>query len=347
MMDAPLCRNLSEVRSLAQAMDRAQVENYEMRIPQALKDRHNVVGIAQAVRFGACRAFHAAIGADKKGKEMLLRVRLTWRPGVRVARAVAEDRTEELSVDEMQILQKARRILPKDILSWPEIERERWIHDWLCKNIVYRGAADELSDNIYDRNCSAIGAMLDGQANCQGYSDAFYMLGSLAGLTVNIQIGSERSPHAWNVIRLGGRWYILDVTFNDSASEPLGVPFYHVFNVPITHVKGLRDWDRGSASVPVTETSEEMLFHHRWACVSDDWKTLARYCAEQARKGEKFAWGLYTGGDCTDDCKEFRAALHELVPAKHDNFATYPRNRNGRCYILVQWNEEKPKQGKK
>lgn len=340
-MNAPLCRKLGEVRSLAQAMDRAQVDSFEMRIPQALKDERSVVSIAQAVRFGACRALHAAISADQQGSELLLRVRLTWRPGVRVARAAAEARTEELSADEKQLWEKACRILPADIREKPEIERERWIHDWLCGHVTYRGAADELSDNIYDRNCSAIGAMLDGQANCQGYADAFYMLGTMAGLTVNIQIGTEGRPHAWNVIRLDGKWYILDVTFDDSAGIDTGEPHYYMFNVGRDLVEGLREWDRWAASAAVAHTSDKWFYRQRgWGVKTNDLSALASFCAVKGLKGEKTAWAVYTGKEVKDGAIEKAvAAAGKGLP--YESVSIQNKRRGGMIYVTVHWNDEK------
>lgn len=348
MMNAPLCRNLDEVRCLAQAMDRAQVDSYEMRIPKELRQSCTTVNIAQAVRFGAGRALHAAISADKLGDELLLRVKLTWRPGVRVARAVAEGCTEDLSVDETQLLGTARRILPKDILQRPEIERERWIHDWLCDRVTYRGAADELSDNIYDRNCSAIGAVLDGQANCQGYSDAFYMLGAMAGLTVNIQIGVAGGNHAWNVIRLDGKWYILDVTFDDSAQIPTGEPHYYMFNVGCDLMKGVREWDRRAASAAVAETSDMWFYRQRgWGFRTNDLNSLASYCAMKGLKGEKTVWTVYTGKDVKDAVIQ-KALVDASAGLPYETLSVNYRRQDGLVYVTVHWNdkEKKTKGGK-
>lgn len=347
-MDAPLCRNLDEVRSLAQAMDRAQVDSFEIRIPRVLKDKYSAVNIAQAVRFGACRALHAAISADQQGRELLLRIRLTWRPGVRVARAAAEDRTEELSVDEMQLLAKARRILPADIRNKPEIERERWIHDWLCAHVTYRGAAEELSDNIYDRTCSAIGAVLDGLANCQGYSDAFYMLGAMAGLTVNIQIGKAGGNHAWNVIRLDGKWYILDVTFDDSARIPSGEPIYYMFNVGRDLMEGVREWDRRAASAAVAETSDMWFYRQKdWGFKTDDLDALAGFCAMKGRKGERVAWTVYTGKAVKEKTIE-KAVVAASAGLPYESVSIQCRHQGGMIYVTVHWNDKgkKAKGGK-
>jgi len=63
------------------------------------------------------------------------------------------------------------------------------------------------------RFVTAIGALLDGKANCQGYSDAFYMLGRIGGT-------ANGGLHEWNTITYGDRkTYFIDVTAGDDAIQ--------------------------------------------------------------------------------------------------------------------------------
>ena len=66
---------------------------------------------------------------------------------------------------------------------------------------------------------TCIGAILDGKANCQGYTDAFYLLCNLAGIETHKVFGSAGEGHCWNAVRLDGWQYTVDVTFNDSYIE--------------------------------------------------------------------------------------------------------------------------------
>ena len=95
------------------------------------------------------------------------------------------------------------------------------IHDWLCANVRY------LDDKITDEDDNAIGAILNGEANCDGYADAFYLIGSLAGLNVRYQHGDsldqsrsgyEDMSHLWNVLEIGGLWRMVDVTWDDEEN---------------------------------------------------------------------------------------------------------------------------------
>lgn len=60
---------------------------------------------------------------------------------------------------------------------------------------------------------SGVSALTDRQANCQGFSDALYLLGTLSGIPMGFQCGrNPRGPHLWNVARTDGRWFAVDAT---------------------------------------------------------------------------------------------------------------------------------------
>ena len=68
-------------------------------------------------------------------------------------------------------------------------------NDWLVESVTYDDEADDCQD--------AYGALIGGRAHCMGYSDAFYLLGTLAGLDVNYISGyAYGGGHAWNTVRL-------------------------------------------------------------------------------------------------------------------------------------------------
>ena len=63
-------------------------------------------------------------------------------------------------------------------------------------------------------------------ADCDGYSDAFYLVGTLAGLKIRFQHGNAKNTgfygfldsttHMWNLIELNGTWRLVDLTWDDS-----------------------------------------------------------------------------------------------------------------------------------
>lgn len=66
------------------------------------------------------------------------------------------------------------------------------------------------------------GALVEGYAVCGGYSNAYKILGLMAGLDVRYVPGytSARENHAWNLVKIDGKFYHTDVTWNDLDREP-------------------------------------------------------------------------------------------------------------------------------
>ena len=91
------------------------------------------------------------------------------------------------------------------------------IHDWLCDNVEYD------SDGGSDQRRTAYDAIVNGKAVCQGYSNALYRLLLEAGVDNRIVFGKgvESSgatmPHTWNIVDLYGKYYYVDVTWDDST----------------------------------------------------------------------------------------------------------------------------------
>ena len=83
------------------------------------------------------------------------------------------------------------------------------IHDYICNNVDY--AYNSTEEQIY----TAYGALCTGKAVCQGYAVLFYRLCKEAGLSVRIISGTGNGgPHAWNIVRIGSKYYNVDCTWD-------------------------------------------------------------------------------------------------------------------------------------
>ena len=89
------------------------------------------------------------------------------------------------------------------------------VHNYLVDNIVYNSSNnDEISHTLY-------GALINKTAVCDGYAKAFkYILDNIGISCVEVcgiaqnSAGATES-HAWNDVLLDGRWYAVDVTWDD------------------------------------------------------------------------------------------------------------------------------------
>lgn len=156
-------------------------------------------------------------------------------PGDRMVDAYRSGDVSALSEDEkrahdiaLELLEEARRDADN------MLELELAIYDILCDHIEYDRADGPNVPDPYDppRHLTVVGALLDGRANCQGYTDAFYTLASMAGFEVGrLGVETDDVGHIVNTIGFRDKWYIVDVTYADTETEQ-GTPYisYRFFN---------------------------------------------------------------------------------------------------------------------
>ena len=83
------------------------------------------------------------------------------------------------------------------------------IHDYICNHVDYAYNSKE------EQRYTAYGALCTGKAVCQGYAVLFYRLCKEAGLSVRIISGTGNGgPHAWNIVRIGSKYYNMDCTWD-------------------------------------------------------------------------------------------------------------------------------------
>lgn len=98
------------------------------------------------------------------------------------------------------------------------------IHDYLasiCDYVYVASDADE--DEMASMRYTAYGALVNGQAVCQGYALAYQdIMNALApdGKVICITVGSKEIDHAWNMVEIDDSYYHVDVTWDDSHTEP-------------------------------------------------------------------------------------------------------------------------------
>ena len=113
--------------------------------------------------------------------------------------------------------------IAKEVEGKSDFDKARYIHDYICQQGSY--------DTSYTRY-DAYNLLFNKSAVCQGYALAFYRLARAAKLDCRIVTGkasgdrvvngtiqegnvSTGDNHAWNVVRVDGQWYNVDVTWDD------------------------------------------------------------------------------------------------------------------------------------
>lgn len=93
-----------------------------------------------------------------------------------------------------------------------EYEMALYLHDWLLDQLEY--------DNSLKWS-SAESAFTRGLGTCQEYESAYSKLLTAAGIT-NSETRDTYDGHTWNAVKLDGKWYQVDCTWDDTSDNFYG-----------------------------------------------------------------------------------------------------------------------------
>lgn len=122
-----------------------------------------------------------------------------------------------------------------------DIEKIKYIHDYLCLSIDYDYEAFN-SGNYGGKLQTAYSAVVEYKTVCAGYSRAFAYYMQQLGLPCTVLYGSG---HAWNMLELNGDAYQIDVTWDDGESSP------KYFNLPHVEMQKVKSHQLSELSLPV------------------------------------------------------------------------------------------------
>ncbi len=120
-----------------------------------------------------------------------------------------------------------------------DFEKEIAAHDFIISNCVYGYPENE--EDAY----TAYGALVLNKSVCDGYAEAFFLIMSCMGIDCDIVVGStEEGLHAWNQLKLGGEWYNVDLTWDDSLPD-MGEYVKHTYvNVTDDVLEKSHTWEK-------------------------------------------------------------------------------------------------------
>ena len=119
-------------------------------------------------------------------------------------------------------------------LSLNEYETEKAIHDKLIFSLTY-------SDNSNNAH-NAYGALIEHRCVCEGYAEVFqYLLYKRGILSVRVTGTAGGSNHAWNIIRINGAYYHVDVTWDDAYEDCVSYGYFNLTSAQILNNHTLKD----------------------------------------------------------------------------------------------------------
>lgn len=103
----------------------------------------------------------------------------------------------------------AADIRSKDLSDRKMVET---VNQYLIDHVSYPKVVNEKNKSLW----SAYGALIKGEAVCQGYVMAFNLIMKKLSIPVlNIYGSADGGRHVWNTVLVDGKWLYVDVTFND------------------------------------------------------------------------------------------------------------------------------------
>ena len=119
------------------------------------------------------------------------------------------DTVNDLPAARERFLEEAEAILSQARGIKSDYQREQYIHDALAERVEY-----DINSNM---NQSAYSGLVTSRTVCAGYARAFQYLMQQLGIPCYYCTGYAGEDHAWNIVRLEGEYYNVDVTWDDTA----------------------------------------------------------------------------------------------------------------------------------
>lgn len=199
--------------------------------------------------------------------------------------------------------------------------KEVFIHDYLVQNVKYDKLKKEYSHEI-------IGALGNGVAVCEGIAKSVKALCDALNIWCIVVI-AEANPdngikyrHAWNIVKINGKFYHLDATFDNNITKDEMVR-YDYFNLSDKQI--FRDHE--PLVWKAVECTDSDNFYYKEKKVS--WTTVeeVRKRAAQAVKKNKPMLFHWRGGYLT---KEVLKELIEVITEE-------TKNKDKNALISVNW----------
>lgn len=160
-----------------------------------------------------------------------------------------KDNPSGLSDYDRDIYDAAKKVLDQVLEDgMSDYEKEKAVYGWMVGNVDYDWTHQNAMKETPRESFTPYGGLVNQLAICLGYATSFQLLMDLAGVECITVVGAAHgsmSDHGWNMVRLNGEWYCVDVTWDANARESVGL--------------GLKNWQYFNI------TSDEMAdSNHQW-----------------------------------------------------------------------------------
>lgn len=163
---------------------------------------------------------------------------------------------KELNDINIETEKAADEILTAITDDMSDYEKLKYFHDYLiktCESVI--GAP--YADTIY-------GTLICKKALCEGYAKTFSYLCNRVGIENTIVVGKTTVDHMWNMVKLEGNWYHVDVTWDKPDAVILesypDLVLYQYFMVTDSVIENTHTLNKKLYTPPRATASKENYF---------------------------------------------------------------------------------------
>lgn len=163
-----------------------------------------------------------------------------------------------LSEYDKEIYSAAEEILDEVITDgMTDLEKETAVYTWLTDNVNYDWSHMDIMAETSRDAYGPYGGLVNQSAVCLGYATSFQLLMDMTGIECVTVVGAgahSTMDHGWNVVKLDGEWYCVDVTWDANGRQQLGEEYeWRYFNVTSDEMAEDHQWDYTNVPEAVTE----------------------------------------------------------------------------------------------
>ncbi len=255
------------------------------------------------------------------------------------AEMIPEYMFDKSKIQDHQKAMKSRvEKLARPAMKMSEVEKLQYIHDFICQNVYYDKLKKAYSHEI-------IGPLGQGVGVCEGIAKSVKILCDALGIWCIVAI-SEANPekgikyrHAWNVVRVNGKYYHLDATFDNSLGKNTDTIRYDYFCLSDKQL--FRDHQPLVWKIPACEDGEH--FYYKEKKLSFTKMEDVRKRAMQAVKKGKVLIFHWRGGYMTREIAMEMMQIFEEEAVKKEKHARVSINW-AQAVIRVRFEEILPEE---
>lgn len=164
-------------------------------------------------------------------------------------------RMQEVEQMRQQISTAADSILSQITPQMNDYDIVKLFHDSIIVSCTYSSDAVN-PNNIY-------GCLADKKALCQAYSQTFTYLCHMAGIDTFVVLGVANEPHMWNIVKMDGEYYHIDLTWDDPDRDrnPDSVR-YDYFGLTDERIRQLRQVDPYDYDIPTANGTKYQYYYY-------------------------------------------------------------------------------------